>query len=54
MAGAVNGEGTQAAPFATVGEAVAAATHGDVVVIGAGTYPEAVSITKNLTKKLCI
>jgi len=49
LAGAVNGDGTPAAPFGTVGEAIGAAAPGDVVLIGAGVYPEAVSIGKDLT-----
>ena len=49
LAGAVNGDGTQGAPFGTIGEAIDAAAAGDVVAIGAGIYPELVSITKDLT-----
>lgn len=49
LAGAAGGDGSQAAPFGTISEAVAAAAPGDVVVIGAGTYLESVSITSDLT-----
>ena len=49
LAGAAGGNGSQAAPFGTISEAVGAAAPGDVVVIGAGTYPESVTIAKDLT-----
>ena len=44
-----SGNGTQASPYGTITEAVGQAAAGDVVVIGAGTYPEMVAIDKNLT-----
>jgi hypothetical protein len=49
LAGAAGGDGSQAAPFGTISEAVVAAAPGDVVVIGAGTYAESVSITSDIT-----
>ncbi|MBW1871992.1 MAG: right-handed parallel beta-helix repeat-containing protein, partial [Deltaproteobacteria bacterium] len=36
-------------PYATISEAVAAALAGNLIVIAAGIYPEALSIDKNLT-----
>jgi len=47
--GAAGGDGTQAAPFGSIVEAVAAAAPGDVVVIAAGSYIEVVEIRKDLT-----
>jgi hypothetical protein len=41
-------DGTQAAPFTTIGEAVSAATDGMLVAIAAGTYDETVTIDKPL------
>ena len=49
LAGAAGGDGSQAAPFGTISEAVAAAAPGDVVVIGAGTYSESVSIASDIS-----
>jgi hypothetical protein len=43
------GNGTQASPFGTITEGVNQAAGGDVVVIGAGIYPEMVAVNKNLT-----
>jgi nitrous oxidase accessory protein NosD len=39
-AGAVGGTGTQAQPFGTVNQALAVATPGNILRIGAGNYPE--------------
>jgi len=49
LAGATGGNGSQAAPFGTISEAVVAATPGAVVVIGAGVYPESITISSDLT-----
>ncbi len=49
LASATAGNGTDASPFATIGEAVTAATAGDVIVVGAGTYDERIQVTKALT-----
>jgi hypothetical protein len=49
LAGATGGNGSQAAPFGTISEAVVAATPGDVVVIGTGVYPESITISSDLT-----
>lgn len=48
LAGATGGDGSQAAPFGSVTEAVAAAASGDVVVIGKGVYPESITVDKHL------
>lgn len=48
-AGASGGDGSPAAPFGTIAEAVAAAAEGDVVVIAGGSYPESLTIDKHLT-----
>ena len=47
--GATGGDGTQATPFGSVVDAVAAAAPGDVVVIGAGSFVGVVDIDKDLT-----
>ncbi|MHC4179466.1 MAG: right-handed parallel beta-helix repeat-containing protein, partial [Planctomycetota bacterium] len=43
------GVGTQASPYGTISQAVATAASGDVVVIGPGSYPESVSVDRDLT-----
>lgn len=43
------GTGTRAAPFATIGEALALAGSGDVVAVGKGTYDERVSVARGVT-----
>lgn len=48
-AGAPLGDGSKAKPFATIGEAIAAATSGATIAIAAGTYVESLSIDKPLT-----
>ncbi len=42
-----HGNGTKAAPFGTVQEAVLAAQPGDTVLIGSGTYPESIRTIRN-------
>lgn len=49
LSGSVAGDGTEGAPFGSIGEAVEAAEAGDVVVIGAGTYREPVVVDRDLT-----
>ncbi len=49
LAGATGGDGTRAAPFGTIGQGVAAATAGGIVVIGKGEYAENVVIDESLT-----
>ena len=46
---AAGGTGSSAAPFATIGEAVAAASAGSIVAIAPGTYEETVSLEGGLT-----
>ncbi len=46
QAGAASGGGTRTAPFATIGEAIAVASAGDVVVVGKGEYQENVLIER--------
>lgn len=43
------GTGTTAAPFATIADALAAATPGTLVVVGRGTYDEAVTLTAGVS-----
>jgi hypothetical protein len=49
LAGATGGDGSEGAPYGTISEAVAAARNGDVVVIGARTYEESVSLDRDVT-----
>jgi len=49
LAGALSGDGTRGRPFGTVGEALASAPTGAVVAIGAGTYDEPLTITRDVT-----
>jgi hypothetical protein len=49
LAGATDGDGTEVRPVGTIAEAVAAADAGDVIVIGAGTYEESVTLDRDLT-----
>ncbi len=49
LAGATGGDGSEGAPLATIAEAVAQAQDGDVIVIGAGTYPEPLVLDRPLT-----
>jgi len=44
-----SGDGSQASPYGTIAEAVSQAAGGDVVVIGAGVYPEMVAVDQTLT-----
>jgi len=46
---APGGDGTPQAPFATIGEAIAAAAEGDVIAIAGGMYVERLKIEKSLT-----
>jgi parallel beta helix pectate lyase-like protein len=48
-AGSPGGDGSQAAPYATISEAVASALAGELIVIARGTYPESISLDKDLT-----
>ena len=41
--------GTMAAPFATIGDALAQASNGDTIAIAAGTYNEDVFVTRSVT-----
>jgi len=43
------GTGTRADPWSTIAEAVAAASAGDVIAIGRGTYPESVAVPGGVT-----
>jgi len=43
------GDGSSAKPFATITHGVGAASSGDTVMVGAGTYHEYVNVTKKLT-----
>jgi hypothetical protein len=45
----VTGDGTIATPFLTIGKGVTTASSGDTVIALAGTYVEAVNVTKSLT-----
>lgn len=47
-AGAAGGDGTEGAPFGTIGAAVAAAPDGAVVAVAEGVYPEAVELSRGL------
>ena len=49
LAGAQNGDGTEAAPLGSLAEAVAAAGEGGVVIVGPGTYAEAVRLPHDVT-----
>src|SRR5688572_2351805 len=49
LAGARDGDGGETRPFATITEALAAAARGDRVVIGRGTYDEALVVPRGLT-----
>ncbi len=48
-AGATGGDGSLAAPFGSVSEAVAAAAAGDTVAIGVGTYAEEILVDRPMT-----
>lgn len=45
----VTGDGTSGNPYATISHAVTQAVSGDEVLIGAGTYPGALTINKSVT-----
>ncbi len=47
--GSTNGNGTQAAPYASIAQAISAAAAGDVILIGPGTYVDLLQIDKPLT-----
>lgn len=49
LAGSSGGTGSEAAPLATIAAAVTAASAGDVIVVGAGTYAEPIVVDKALT-----
>lgn len=44
-----SGNGSQAAPFASIGKAVEAAQSGDTIIVEPGTYPGMVTVTKSIT-----
>lgn len=48
LAGANGGDGSEGAPFGSVGEAVAAASAGTVIAVGKGSYPS-VSLTREVS-----
>ncbi|MEM7604070.1 MAG: right-handed parallel beta-helix repeat-containing protein [Myxococcota bacterium] len=48
-AGAVGGDGTQRAPVATIGEALALSEPGDVIGVGVGSYDESLTIPPGIT-----
>lgn len=49
LAGAEGGNGAEMSPFGSIGDAVDAAEPGDVIVIGAGIYPEHIIVDRDLT-----
>ncbi|MBW2463342.1 MAG: hypothetical protein JRH11_16955, partial [Deltaproteobacteria bacterium] len=49
LAGATSGDGTEASPYGTIGEATAVAAAGSTIAVGKGTYPEAVSVPAGVT-----
>lgn len=52
--GGAGGDGTRGAPFATVAEATAAATDGDIVVVAPGLYLERVVVDRRLAVLGCL
>ncbi len=49
LAGATSGDGTEASPYGTIGEATAVAAAGATIAVGKGTYSEAVSVPAGVT-----
>jgi hypothetical protein len=47
--GAVGGDGSEGAPWATIAEALSSAGDGDVVVVGAGVYHESLVLDRDVT-----
>lgn len=48
-AGGASGDGTIAAPYATIAEALAAATTGTTIALAPGTYAEAIAVPEGVT-----
>lgn len=49
LAGATSGDGSEALPFGTIAEATAIASPGDMIAVGAGEYPGAVTVPSGVT-----
>jgi len=47
----IAGQGTQAAPYASITKGIAQTTAGGTVIVEPGTYTESVTVTKALTIK---